>query len=112
MALYAGNCIAIACSSAASASGSDRETLLDVLIVAVSLGALSWVFLMQPYAQDANLGLAVKLVSLAYPAMDLAGHLDAPPGVQRLDRPRRRRRSSWRGPACSWPATPRTACWS
>jgi PAS domain S-box-containing protein len=71
MALYAGNCIAIALFIRGERSGSDRETLLDVLIVAVSLGALSWVFLMQPYAQDANLGLAVKLVSLAYPAMDL-----------------------------------------
>jgi PAS domain S-box-containing protein len=71
MALYAGNCIAIGVFIRRERSGNDRQTLLDVLIVSACLGALSWVFLMQPYAQDAALSPAVKLVSLAYPALDL-----------------------------------------
>jgi PAS domain S-box-containing protein len=52
-------------------AGRDRETLLDVLIVTASLGALSWVFLMAPYAQAAELSGALKLLSVAYPALDL-----------------------------------------
>jgi PAS domain S-box-containing protein len=71
IAVYACNCIAIGVFIHGERSGSDREALLDVLIVSACVGALSWVFLMQPYAQDANLSLAVKLVSVAYPAMDL-----------------------------------------
>jgi PAS domain S-box-containing protein len=69
--LYAGNCLAVALLVRREQSGRDRETLLDVLVVSVSLAALSWVFLMAPYARAADLDLGVKLVSVAYPALDL-----------------------------------------
>jgi len=69
--LYAGNCVAVGLLIRSEGRGHDRETLLDVLIVTASLGALSWVFLMQPYVLDADLSMAVKLVSVAYPALDL-----------------------------------------
>ncbi len=71
LALYLGNCVAVGLLIRSEGQGRDRETLLDVLIVTASLGALSWVFLMQPYVRDADLSTAVKLVSVSYPALDL-----------------------------------------
>lgn len=52
--------------------GRDRAALLDSLIVAVGLGAASWVFLMTPYLRDDALGLTGQLVALTYPVMDIA----------------------------------------
>jgi diguanylate cyclase (GGDEF)-like protein/PAS domain S-box-containing protein len=46
--------------------------VLDALIVATAAGTLSWLFLMVPYASDASLTLLQKLVSIAYPTLDLA----------------------------------------
>ena len=69
--LYVGSCTAIGVMIRREKRGRDRETLLDVLIISASLGALTWVFLMAPYAEDTNLSFVVKLVSLAYPALDL-----------------------------------------
>ena len=50
----------------------DRATLIDALIVSMSAGALSWTFLIAPYADDATLSLPTKLTSVAYPFVDLA----------------------------------------
>jgi PAS domain S-box-containing protein len=49
----------------------DRAGLIDASIVAVSLGALSWIYLMAPWAHDASLSPWAKVVSLVYPMMDL-----------------------------------------
>jgi PAS domain S-box-containing protein len=51
--------------------GRDRASAIDSLIVAVGVGVISWVFLMAPIAHDSDLNLAAKLVSIAYPLMDL-----------------------------------------
>ena len=49
----------------------DRAGLIDSLIVAIGVGTLSWVYLMAPYAHDETLALPTKLISIAYPLMDL-----------------------------------------
>ena len=49
----------------------DRASLIDSVTIAVSLGVLSWVFLIAPQARDASLPLLTRLTSIAYPAMDL-----------------------------------------
>jgi diguanylate cyclase (GGDEF)-like protein/PAS domain S-box-containing protein len=49
----------------------DRPSLIDALILTTGLALLSWVFLMAPYAQDPTLRLIEKLVSIAYPLMDV-----------------------------------------
>jgi len=51
--------------------GGDRPSLIDSLIVAVGVGALSWVFLMAPYVRDESLTLLQKVVAMGYPIMDL-----------------------------------------
>ncbi|MFB3737624.1 MAG: putative bifunctional diguanylate cyclase/phosphodiesterase [Candidatus Velamenicoccus archaeovorus] len=51
--------------------GRDRESLIDSLIVAVGVGTVSWIFLMSPIAKDAQSTPIQKLVSSAYPFMDL-----------------------------------------
>jgi PAS domain S-box-containing protein len=51
--------------------GRDRDSLLDSLIITIGAGLYSWVFLMAPYAHDHTLTPLVKMVSIAYPLMDL-----------------------------------------
>jgi PAS domain S-box-containing protein len=51
--------------------GRDRDSLLDSLIITIGAGLYSWVFLMAPYAHDHTLSPLVKVVSIAYPLMDL-----------------------------------------
>jgi signal transduction histidine kinase len=51
--------------------GLDVASLIDSLIVAVGVGTISWIYLMAPYAHDETLGLSTKLISIAYPVMDL-----------------------------------------
>lgn len=51
--------------------GRDREGAIDSLIVAIGVGAVSWIFLMAPIARDSELDTVSKLVSIAYPLMDL-----------------------------------------
>jgi PAS domain S-box-containing protein len=51
--------------------GKDRDSLIDSLIITIGAGILSWEFLMAPYAHDQSLSVAAKLVSIAYPMMDL-----------------------------------------
>ena len=49
----------------------NRASLIDALIITVSAAALSWVYLMAPYAHDHTLKLTTKLTSIAYPMMDI-----------------------------------------
>jgi diguanylate cyclase (GGDEF)-like protein/PAS domain S-box-containing protein len=49
----------------------NRACLIDALIVTVAAAALSWVYLMAPYAHDRTLTLGTKLTSIAYPVMDI-----------------------------------------
>jgi diguanylate cyclase (GGDEF)-like protein/PAS domain S-box-containing protein len=49
----------------------DRASLIDALIVTVAVAALSWIYLMAPYAHDHTLTLLTKLTSIAYPMMDI-----------------------------------------
>ena len=51
--------------------GRDSASLVDALIVTIGLAALSWVFLISPYAHDAALHLGTRLVSMAYPLGDI-----------------------------------------
>jgi hypothetical protein len=48
-----------------------RASLIDSLIITVAAAALSWVYLMAPYAHDHTLTLGTKLTSIAYPVMDI-----------------------------------------
>jgi hypothetical protein len=51
--------------------GADRASLLDALIVTVGVGMVSWVFLVGPLAHSPDLTLAERVVSMAYPIMDV-----------------------------------------
>jgi len=51
-------------------AGRDFSTLIDSLILTVGLGVVSWVFLIAPYVHDDS-AIMVKLVSIAYPVMDI-----------------------------------------
>ena len=49
----------------------DRDALIDALVVVISLGVLSWVFLVEPYVQDRSLSTLEKTFSIAYPLGDV-----------------------------------------
>src|SRR5712664_942049 len=49
----------------------DRGGLLDALIISTGVALVAWVFLILPYARDPSLTLVRKLVSVAYPLMDV-----------------------------------------
>jgi PAS domain S-box-containing protein len=51
--------------------GGDRTSLIDSLIIAVGVGAMSWIFLIAPYVRDASLSLSEKSVAMGYPIMDI-----------------------------------------
>ena len=51
--------------------GRDRASLVDASIVTTGLGLLVWIYLAAPYARDASLGTAGRLVSVAYPLVDV-----------------------------------------
>ena len=51
--------------------GSDRVSLNDAAIVATSLGVLSWVFLVEPVVLAPDVPVPMRVVSAAYPIMDL-----------------------------------------
>jgi diguanylate cyclase (GGDEF)-like protein/PAS domain S-box-containing protein len=48
----------------------DSGAALDALIFTSGLGALSWIYLIQPYVH-ANMGLLAKMTSMAYPLGDI-----------------------------------------
>ncbi|HEX6291050.1 MAG TPA: bifunctional diguanylate cyclase/phosphodiesterase [Herpetosiphonaceae bacterium] len=49
----------------------DRGSVIDATIVAVSIGILGWVYLMEPYTRNPALTLAEQFVSMAYPLLDI-----------------------------------------
>ncbi|HET7270714.1 MAG TPA: hypothetical protein VFI90_06460, partial [Rubrobacter sp.] len=49
----------------------DRASTIDPIIVTVAVGMLAWVFLIEPYTTDPSLTLLQRLVSMAYPLMDV-----------------------------------------
>lgn len=49
----------------------DRASLIDASVIAIGAGLLSWLFLIGPYASDAQRSVLVKLAFVAYPAADL-----------------------------------------
>jgi PAS domain S-box-containing protein len=51
--------------------GTDAVGLIDALIVSTALGLVAWVFLILPYARDPTLTLGRKVISMAYPLMDI-----------------------------------------
>ncbi len=51
--------------------GRDFASLLDALIIAVGFGLLSWVYLIGPYALHGDGSHLSRLVSMAYPTMDV-----------------------------------------
>jgi diguanylate cyclase (GGDEF)-like protein/PAS domain S-box-containing protein len=51
--------------------GHQWANLIDSLIIATVAGMLSWIFLMEPHAQDQTRSLLERLISMAYPLMDL-----------------------------------------
>jgi diguanylate cyclase (GGDEF)-like protein/PAS domain S-box-containing protein len=50
---------------------SDLSGLIDAAIVSVGLGVLSWVFVMTPLITDPSLTLLERVISIAYPLMDV-----------------------------------------
>jgi diguanylate cyclase (GGDEF)-like protein/PAS domain S-box-containing protein len=49
----------------------DRASTIDPIIVAVGVGMLAWVFLINPYLEDPSLSWLERLVPIAYPLMDV-----------------------------------------
>jgi diguanylate cyclase (GGDEF)-like protein/PAS domain S-box-containing protein len=49
----------------------DQGSLIDAGIMTLGLAVLSWTLLIAPYLNDPSLGLAAKLVSVAYPVGDI-----------------------------------------
>ncbi|WP_053226910.1 putative bifunctional diguanylate cyclase/phosphodiesterase [Solirubrobacter soli] len=52
-------------------NGEDRGGLVDSLVLTVGLALPSWVALISPYLHEHDLGLAAKMVSVAYPMGDV-----------------------------------------
>lgn len=52
-------------------AGRDRASLLDASIITVGLGLLAWVFLIEPYTHLEGLRTVERLMSMAYPLMDV-----------------------------------------
>jgi diguanylate cyclase (GGDEF)-like protein/PAS domain S-box-containing protein len=53
-------------------AGRDRGSLIDALIITTGLGILSWVGLIAPHMRLQEIGLAERLVAIAYPVGDVA----------------------------------------
>src|SRR4051794_10867434 len=51
--------------------GRDRGSLLDASIITVGLGLLAWVFLIEPNAHLQGVGTLARVMSIAYPLMDV-----------------------------------------
>ncbi len=52
-------------------AGRDRGSLLDASIITVGLGLLAWVFLIEPYTHLEGLATIDRVLSMAYPLMDV-----------------------------------------
>lgn len=55
----------------ARSGGRDRGSLLDASVITVGLGLLAWVFLIEPYTELEGLSGLARLMSIAYPLMDV-----------------------------------------
>jgi two-component system sensor histidine kinase/response regulator len=53
------------------APGREWPSLIDALIISTVAGMLSWTFLMTPYANDPDLSLPERVISIAYPLGDV-----------------------------------------
>ena len=51
--------------------GKDRASLLDASIITVGLGMLTWIFVIDPYTHLLGLSLLERVMSIAYPLMDV-----------------------------------------
>jgi signal transduction histidine kinase len=51
--------------------GRDRTSLIDAVIIATGAGLLSWIFLIVPYVRAPDLTVLQRVVSIAYPVMDV-----------------------------------------
>jgi diguanylate cyclase (GGDEF)-like protein len=49
----------------------NRDSLLDAATLTIGLALLSWIFLINPYVRNDELGLLQKVVSIAYPLGDV-----------------------------------------
>ncbi|HTW43168.1 MAG TPA: EAL domain-containing protein [Solirubrobacteraceae bacterium] len=49
----------------------NRSTLIDAAILTLGLSVLSWILQIAPYIHESSMGLAPKLVSVAYPMGDI-----------------------------------------
>lgn len=54
-----------------SGTAGEPGGIVDALTITLGAGTLSWTFLMSPYARDSTLSLSTKLISIAYPLMDV-----------------------------------------
>jgi PAS domain S-box-containing protein len=52
-------------------AGRDRGSLIDASVITVGLGLLAWVFLIEPYTHLEGLAGLERLMSIAYPLMDV-----------------------------------------
>jgi len=53
-------------------NGRDRASVIDAAIITMSIGLVAWVFLIAPYVRSGDLGIVVRVVSIAYPLGDIA----------------------------------------
>jgi two-component system cell cycle response regulator len=51
--------------------GWDGPSAIDALVIAISAGLLSWVYILEPLTSDSELPLNAKLTQSAYPVLDL-----------------------------------------
>ncbi|BEL08803.1 hypothetical protein Q0Z83_069940 [Actinoplanes sichuanensis] len=51
--------------------GWDGPSAIDALVIAISAGLLSWIYILQPLTSDSELPLNAKLTQSAYPVLDL-----------------------------------------
>lgn len=49
----------------------DLSGWVDSLIIGCGAGLISWIYLMEPYADDSSLSLLMRAVTIAYPLMDV-----------------------------------------
>ena len=54
-----------------SGAPKERGGIIDALTITVGAATVSWTFLMSPYARDSTLSLPTKVISIAYPLMDV-----------------------------------------
>jgi diguanylate cyclase (GGDEF)-like protein/PAS domain S-box-containing protein len=56
----------------ARSDGRDRASVIDAAVITISLGLVTWLFLIAPYVRSVDLSVVQRLVSIAYPIGDIA----------------------------------------